>query len=356
MEALIIEDEKLASMRLVKLLAAVAPDIEVVGMTKSVKESVEWLKNRERTPDVIFMDVELEDGTCFEIFRRSRISSNVVMVTAYNKYAINAFEVGCVDYLLKPVDQTMLHRSVERCRANRNVVDAERLLSALGRVLVSSDTPAVPAGYRKRFVVKTEEQFIRLKMRSLPITECLMETGWEERGLCCIVVNRQHPNGKITMGVFLVDNFCLGLKETHYFFEIPDEDYATRIGGDVAMKKVSYEEVHNFIYGAIAFAEEVGIKPAKSFELTQYILEEDTEDIPLIEYPYGKNGKYYLYADTLMELNTHLKHLQNVLGDEFGGFEVYSEQRKLWRLRKKLIECYMDAGIIPDWQTVYPDK
>ena len=139
MEALIIEDEKLASMRLVKLLAAVAPDIEVVGMTKSVKESVEWLKNRERTPDVIFMDVELEDGTCFEIFRRSRISSNVVMVTAYNKYAINAFEVGCVDYLLKPVDQTMLHRSVERCRANRNVVDAERLLSALGRVLVSSD-------------------------------------------------------------------------------------------------------------------------------------------------------------------------------------------------------------------------
>ncbi len=202
----------------------------------------------------------------------------------------------------------------------------------------------------------TEEQFIRLKMRSLPITECLMETGWEERGLCCIVVSRQHPNGKITMGVFLVDNFCLGLKETHYFFEIPDEDYATRIGGDVAMKKVSYEEVHNFIYGAIAFAEEVGIKPAKSFELTQYILEEDTEDIPLIEYPYGKNGKYYLYADTLMELNTHLKHLQNVLGDEFGGFEVYSEQRKLWRLRKKLIECYMDAGIIPDWQTMYPDK
>ena len=167
MEALIIEDEKLASMRLVKLLAAVAPDIEVVGMTKSVKESVEWLKNRERTPDVIFMDVELEDGTCFEIFRRSRISSNVVMVTAYNKYAINAFEVGCVDYLLKPVDQTMLHRSVERCRANRNVVDAERLLSALGRVLVSSDTPAVPAGYRKRFVVKTEEQFIPVDTRDV---------------------------------------------------------------------------------------------------------------------------------------------------------------------------------------------
>ena len=143
----------------------------------------------------------------------------------------------------------------------------------------------------------TEEQFIRLKMRSLPITECLMETGWEERGLCCIVVSRQHPNGKITMGVFLVDNFCLGLKETHYFFEIPDEDYATRIGGDVAMKKVSYEEVHNFIYGAIAFAEEVGIKPAKSFELTQYILEEDTEDIPLIEYPYGKRCAFVMGSE-----------------------------------------------------------
>ena len=140
MEALIIEDEKLASMRLVKLLAA---------------------------PDVIFMDVELEDGTCFEIFHQCRVTSNVVMVTAYNKYAINAFEVGCVDYLLKPIDQTMLHRSLERCRANRNVVDAERLLSALGRVLVGSDANAMPAGYRKRFVIREGEQFVPVSTKDV---------------------------------------------------------------------------------------------------------------------------------------------------------------------------------------------
>lgn len=167
MEALIIEDEKLAQLRLSKMLEAVAPDMEIVGMTKSVRESVEWLSGREHAPDVIFMDVELEDGSCFEIFHRCRITSNVVMVTAYNKYAVNAFTVGCVDYLLKPIDQTMLHRSVERCRANRNVIDAERLLSALGRVLVSSDTAAVPAGYRKRFVVRMGEQFIPVDARDV---------------------------------------------------------------------------------------------------------------------------------------------------------------------------------------------
>lgn len=167
MEALIIEDEKLARLRLSKMLETVAPDIDVVGMTKSVKESVEWLKSRDRAPDVIFMDVELEDGTCFEIFHQCHIASNVVMVTAYNKYAISAFEVGCVDYLLKPIDQEMLNRSVERCRTNRNVVDAERLLSALGRVLVRSDAGAVPVGYRKRFVVKTEEQFIPVDTRDV---------------------------------------------------------------------------------------------------------------------------------------------------------------------------------------------
>lgn len=85
MEALIIEDEKLAQLRLSKMLEAVAPDIEIVGMTKSVRDSVEWLRSQEHAPDVIFMDVELEDGTCFEIFHQCRVTSNVVMVTAYNK-------------------------------------------------------------------------------------------------------------------------------------------------------------------------------------------------------------------------------------------------------------------------------
>ena len=167
MEALIIEDEKLAQLRLSKMLEAVAPDIEIVGMTKSVRDSVEWLRSQEHAPDVIFMDVELEDGTCFEIFHQCRVTSNVVMVTAYNKYAINAFEVGCVDYLLKPIDQSMLHRSLERCRANRNVVDAERLLSALGRVLVGSDANAMPAGYRKRFVIREGEQFVPVSTKDV---------------------------------------------------------------------------------------------------------------------------------------------------------------------------------------------
>lgn len=167
MEVLIIEDEKLAQQRLMKMLEAVAPDVEVVGTAKSVAETVAWLNDHERKPDVIFMDVELEDGSCFEIFRRCHITSNVVMVTAYNKYAVKAFEVGCVDYLLKPIDQTMLQRSLERCRGNRSVVNAERLLAALGQVLVENDVPQVSMGYRKRFVVKSGDGFVPVSTRDI---------------------------------------------------------------------------------------------------------------------------------------------------------------------------------------------
>lgn len=167
MEVLIVEDEKLAQLRLIKLLDAVAPDIEVLGTLKSVKEAVLWLNAHDRKPDVIFLDVELEDGSCFEIFRQCHVTSNVVMITAYNKYAINAFEVGCVDYLLKPIDQVMLQRSLERCRGNRSLIDAERLLAALGRVLVGTDAEQMPLGYRKRFVVKSGDGFVPVSTKNI---------------------------------------------------------------------------------------------------------------------------------------------------------------------------------------------
>ena len=112
MKALIVEDEPRAQRALENLLKANFPEVEVTGRTASVKETVDWLAGNR--PDVIFMDVELADGTCFDIFAQTPVEAQDVMTTAYDNYAVQAFEVNSVDYLLKPVDIEDLKRAVSR--------------------------------------------------------------------------------------------------------------------------------------------------------------------------------------------------------------------------------------------------
>ena len=94
MNALIIEDEKVAQTALSRTVRNEFPDINIVGMTSSVQESVTFLKNLTGPLDIIFMDVELSDGDCFEIFRQTEVDAKVIMTTAYDSYAIKAFEQG----------------------------------------------------------------------------------------------------------------------------------------------------------------------------------------------------------------------------------------------------------------------
>ena len=108
MKALIVEDEILAQQTLKRALERNFPDIEVVGVTESVKSTLAWLRDPGNTADIIFMDVELRDGSSFEIFKQESITSKVIMTTAFDKYAVKAFEAGSVDYLLKPFDDDAL--------------------------------------------------------------------------------------------------------------------------------------------------------------------------------------------------------------------------------------------------------
>lgn len=112
---LIIEDEAMARDNLVRKLQSNFPDFEVTGTTSSVKSSVKWLKANEA--DVIFMDIELSDGLCFDIFKQVDVKAKVIITTAYNCYAIKAFEEGIVDYLLKPVSIQALKRAISRVNA-----------------------------------------------------------------------------------------------------------------------------------------------------------------------------------------------------------------------------------------------
>lgn len=133
MKALIIEDEKMAQANLARLLKNSFPEMEIVAMIDSVRGAVEFLSARPKL-DVIFMDVELSDGICFEIFRSVQISAPVIMTTAYDSYAVKAFEAGSIDYLLKPVDSDELLRAVGRARERLNAsASIEKLLSVLGQ-------------------------------------------------------------------------------------------------------------------------------------------------------------------------------------------------------------------------------
>ncbi len=170
MTALIVEDEAMARERLARNISDAFPDIEVVGMTDSVRSTVDWLGSHP-APDVIFMDVELADGECFEIFRLTKVSSQVIMTTAYDSYAIKAFETGSIDYLLKPYDMSALQRAVGRCRERLSLkqgTDVRKLLAALGSAVSSgpalSSGPSGRKSYRERMVVRIGEQIIPLEM------------------------------------------------------------------------------------------------------------------------------------------------------------------------------------------------
>ena len=154
MKVLIVEDELMARESLARTIREHFPDLEIIGMTSSVRETLVFLEGH--SPDLIFMDVELSDGNCFEIFRRAHVSADVVMTTAYDNYAVKAFEAGSVDYLLKPVELSEVARAVERCRHRTEKVDITALLSALGQ------QGAGGRSYRSRFIVHLGEKIIPL--------------------------------------------------------------------------------------------------------------------------------------------------------------------------------------------------
>jgi len=153
---------------------------------------------------------------------------------------------------------------------------------------------------KKAKVIKmlSPENYIRQKARTLPIHECWINSGWEENGLVNIIVSRKHTNGNFTLGVYLVDLKCLGVKDTHYFFNVFPIEYnelldLTRENFDI--EKTEYALAHNIVFAGIEYAEEYGFKPHKDFGVVQYILEEDTDDIELIDVECGYNGKpFYL--------------------------------------------------------------
>lgn len=138
------------------------------------------------------------------------------------------------------------------------------------------------------------KKYVITRARTLPVYKCLLNRDWKESHMASIVVMRKHINGHITAGFYLVDLLALGVKDTHFKFNEPEWTLEEEIFESVpedSWQEAPYELVHNIIYGAVAFAEEYDIKPHADFSITQYILEEDTDAIELINVSFGIDGK-----------------------------------------------------------------
>ncbi len=156
MKVLIVEDEDAAARGLIAALEAQRLyDIEVLMVIDSVDCSIKYLKNNP-APDLIFMDIQLSDGLSFKIFEKVEVSSPIIFCTAYDQYAIQAFKVNGLDYLLKPVDEEDVLKSLKKLKSWQERVLNQFNLSELGSVF--ENLKAKPA-YKNRFLVKAGQKF-----------------------------------------------------------------------------------------------------------------------------------------------------------------------------------------------------
>lgn len=160
MNVLIVEDELMARKALGSTLRHLYPDIRIVGETGSVTETVDWLENPDNRADLILMDVSLSDGKCFEIFNRTKICAQVIITTAYDSYALKAFEIESVDYLLKPISPENLRRAVERVRQR---IAEKKAISAQPSALLPENT----RNQKERFLIKVNNTIVPVKVSDI---------------------------------------------------------------------------------------------------------------------------------------------------------------------------------------------
>jgi hypothetical protein len=175
------------------------------------------------------------------------------------------------------------------------------------------------------------ENYIRQKARNLPIYECLVNANWEESQIANLVIARQHPNGNITAGLFLVDLACLGVKDSTWFFNISIAEYRENLEEymkiEEGIDKIDYVLAHNIVHAGLEFADNYEFKPHKDFtSVTQFILDEDTDNIPIIEIECGIDGLPAFIQgplDSDPKAKQIIAHLERVAGN--GNYYLIDE-------------------------------
>ena len=164
MKTVIIEDEKVMARSLAQLIREVAPDITIEAMLESIEDSVEWFRHHD-TPDVAFMDIHLADGPSFSIFDEITLNCPIIFTTAYDQYALQAFEVNSIDYLLKPIDKSDLVKSIQKLRRlTPNItMDKDIIDQMIERLYLKEPAPA----YKSYFLFPEKDKLIPVKVKDI---------------------------------------------------------------------------------------------------------------------------------------------------------------------------------------------
>ena len=155
MQIIIIEDEPLAAKRLQKLFLEIEKDAEVAALLDSVKRTVEWLSINP-APDLMLMDIQLSDGLCFDIFSATSIQTPVIFTTAYDEFALKAFKVNSVDYLLKPIDKNELEKAISKFKTQSGIKSSGISPAQMNNVIELLTRQHQQ--YKTRFLVKLGER------------------------------------------------------------------------------------------------------------------------------------------------------------------------------------------------------
>ena len=167
MKALIIEDEEIIARTLANTIKKVDKEIEVIDVLPSLKVARKWFGvNAE--PDILFMDIQLSDGVSFDLLEQYDLHCPIVFTTAYDEYAIRAFKVNGVDYLLKPVEEEDLKKAIDKCKGiiNKNIsapVDIAELIKSL------SNPGSVSHRYKQRFIVNVRNQWMPVAVKDIAL-------------------------------------------------------------------------------------------------------------------------------------------------------------------------------------------
>lgn len=197
MNVLIIEDEPIAAEKLEQMLLDINPEIVVLARLCSIKESVKWLL--QNSADLIFLDIQLSDGISFSIFDQVAISTPVIFTTAYDQYAIKAFQLNSISYLLKPIRKTDLADSLQKFRNLKSAfsIDFDALLSQ-----IQGKQPE----FKKRFLIQTGEKIRKVEVSEIAYFYAL------EKGCFMRTFQGNHFPAEYTL-----DRLETMLNPSHYF-------------------------------------------------------------------------------------------------------------------------------------------
>lgn len=181
MKVLIIEDEPQAAERLATLVKGIQPDVQICASLDSVKRSIEWIAKNPLV-DLIFMDIQLADGLSFEIFDKVEVKAPVIFTTAYNEYALKAFKVNSIDYILKPVDKSELEAAFRKYQNLTRQQLPDKMMESIGYAM-----QMLTRKYKERFVIKVGEH-----LKSIEVSEILFFFSLEKTTFAQTNDGRKH--------------------------------------------------------------------------------------------------------------------------------------------------------------------